>query len=91
MKRAAIYMRVSTANQEKEETIGSQRMELETRIEQDGNQLITDCVYKDEGWSGLILERPDLDQMRTDAANKSLTHCISTIEVALHVGLFTKK
>jgi site-specific DNA recombinase len=69
MKRAAIYMRVSTANQEKEETIDNQYMELVARIKEDGNQLITDCIYKDIGWSGTILERPDLDRMRTDAAN----------------------
>jgi DNA invertase Pin-like site-specific DNA recombinase len=49
MKRAAIYMRISTANQEKEETIGNQYMELIACIEEDGNQLITDCIYKDEG------------------------------------------
>ena len=72
MKRVAIYMRVSTANQEKEETIENQRMELKTRLEKDKEtiQLLTDCVYADEGWSGLSLERPALDQMRADAANK---------------------
>ncbi len=67
MQRAAVYMRVSTANQEDEETIQNQDMELVARIEKDGNSLLPDCIYKDEGWSGSILERPDLDRMRADA------------------------
>lgn len=69
MKRAAVYMRVSTANQEKEETIKNQLMELKARILKDGNQLLTDCIYQDEGWSGAILERPALDKLRADGAD----------------------
>lgn len=68
MKRAAIYMRVSTAQQEEEQTIGNQKMEIMERIEKDAEvALITDYEYKDEGWSGAIIERPDLDRMRSDA------------------------
>jgi site-specific DNA recombinase len=67
MKQAAIYMRVSTQNQEEEQTINNQRIELIQRVADDGNILPTDCEYKDDGWSGTILERPGLDQMRADA------------------------
>lgn len=67
MKRAAIYMRVSTARQEEEQTIESQLMELKERIKADGVLLLPECIYKDEGWTGSILERPDLDRMRVDA------------------------
>lgn len=69
MKRAAIYMRVSTAGQEKEETIKNQESELKKRVETDGNVLSPDCIYQDDGWSGTILERPALDKMRADAAD----------------------
>lgn len=69
MKRAAIYMRVSTTEQGKEETIKNQEMELIKRVKEDGNALSPDCVYQDEGWSGTILERPALDKMRADAAD----------------------
>jgi site-specific DNA recombinase len=69
MKRAAIYMRVSTAEQEKEETIKNQEGELLKRVEADGNALSPDCIYQDDGWSGTILERPALDKMRADAAD----------------------
>lgn len=68
MKKAAIYMRVSTAHQEEEQTIGNQKMEIMERIEKDTEvSLIPDYAYKDEGWSGAIIERPDLDRMRSDA------------------------
>ena len=71
MKKAAIYMRVSTAQQEEEQTIQSQEMELLARIKDDNDVLLLpECIYKDEGWSGAIIERPDLDRMRSDARDK---------------------
>lgn len=67
MKQAAIYMRVSTQNQEEEQTIDNQRIELIQRVAEDGNHLSADREYKDDGWSGTLIERPGLDQMRADA------------------------
>lgn len=67
MKRAAIYMRVSTAGQEQEQTIENQEIELLQRIKADGHLLSPDHVYKDDGWSGAIMERPELDRLRIDA------------------------
>lgn len=69
MKKAAIYVRVSTARQEDEETIEGQLIELKQRIKDDGNLLLPDCEYKDDGWTGTILERPDLDRLRSDLAS----------------------
>lgn len=67
-KRAAIYMRVSTVQQEEEQTIENQRIELLKRIEEEADCiLLPECIYMDDGWSGAILERPALDQLRTDA------------------------
>ena len=60
-------MRVSTQNQEEEQTINNQRIELLQRVADDGNLLSTEHEYRDDGWSGTILERPGLDQMRADA------------------------
>ncbi len=67
MKRVAIYMRVSTANQEEEETIENQKMELLERIKADGFVITPELIYQDEGWSGSIIQRPDLDRLRADA------------------------
>ena len=65
-------MRVSTENQEQEETIDNQFMELKERIEKDfpGYVLSPDLIYKDEGWSGSILERPEMDKLRADAKDE---------------------
>jgi site-specific DNA recombinase len=67
MKRAAFYVRVSTDKQAEEKTSKTQIYELEEVIKTDGNQLMPDCRYEDNGWSGAILERPALDALRQDA------------------------
>lgn len=66
-KTGAIYMRVSTANQEEDGTIENQWVELKARIIADKISLPQDNIYADEGWSGSFLERPDLDRLRNDA------------------------
>ena len=66
MTRVAIYARVSTARQEEEETIESQIGAIRDRIKADGLTVNDDAVYKDEGYSGSILERPALDRLRDD-------------------------
>ena len=63
-------MRVSTANQEDEETIKSQYMELKARIESDGHDITTVSEYTDDGWTGAILKRPGLDSLRADMQDK---------------------
>lgn len=67
---SAYYLRVSTNRQEKEETIDSQRAEVESRIKEDANILKEDLRFEDEGWSGDLLARPALDAMRDAAAKK---------------------
>ena len=63
----ALYARVSTGRQENEATIESQLDEIKKRIEADGNILPAENIFIDDGWTGEILARPDLDNMR-DAA-----------------------
>jgi len=70
MKRAALYARVSTELQKDEQTIQNQLGEIRRAIESDGCALLEDCVYKDDGWSGALLERPDLDRLRQDAKDE---------------------
>lgn len=64
---AAVYMRVSTPGQEEEQTIENQWIELKAQIEKDGNILPPENIYQDDGWSGSILEREGLDNLRADA------------------------
>jgi site-specific DNA recombinase len=65
----ALYARVSTGRQEDEQTIESQLDEVKKKIAADGNTLMPQNTFIDDGWSGELLARPALDLMR-DAAKK---------------------
>jgi site-specific DNA recombinase len=65
--RAALYARVSSEKQAKENTIASQLAELRQQIAADGLALLEDHVFVDEGHSGSTLVRPALERLR-DAA-----------------------
>ena len=64
MKRAALYARVSTTQQEEQGTIASQVAALRERIVQDGCHLDPDHEFIDDGVSGAYLARPGLDRLR---------------------------
>jgi site-specific DNA recombinase len=64
-KKAAIYARVSSALQEKEKTIQSQLAEMREICKCSGVEVVKE--YVDDGYSGEILDRPALDQLRVDA------------------------
>lgn len=63
MKRPVLYCRVSTAQQEKEETIEMQQLKLKD-IYQEQNII---KEYLDNGFSGGSLDRPAMNQLREDA------------------------
>ena len=64
--RVAIYARVSTEEQREGQTIDSQIAELERFAGERGCTVAG--LYKDEGWSGSLLARPELDRLRDDAS-----------------------
>ena len=64
MTSAAIYARVSSARQKKDETIGSQTAALRAHAEQLGLDVPDDWVFEDEGHSGATLVRPALERLR---------------------------
>jgi DNA invertase Pin-like site-specific DNA recombinase len=61
---AAIYARVSSARQKKDQTIGSQTAALRDRARQLGAELPEEWVFEDEGHSGATLVRPALERLR---------------------------
>ncbi|MFH1792130.1 MAG: recombinase family protein [Patescibacteria group bacterium] len=63
----ALYARVSTGRQENEQTIESQLDEVKKKIKEDGNTLLPQNVFIDDGWSGEMIARPALDMMRDSA------------------------
>lgn len=64
MRKAALYARVSSDIQKKEGTIQSQIAELKRQIRANGDKLVKE--YIDDGYTGAILARPAMDQLRKD-------------------------
>lgn len=68
-KRIAVYLRVSTGRQEEEQTIKTQLHAVKDFAAKQGYTIVKE--YADDGWSGSMLARPALDELRTDAKDKS--------------------
>ena len=64
MTSAAIYARVSSARQKKDETIGSQTAALREYAAQSRLEVPAEWVFEDEGHSGATLVRPALEALR---------------------------
>ncbi|MGH7410930.1 MAG: recombinase family protein [Candidatus Methylomirabilis sp.] len=67
MRRAALYVRVSTDLQEREQTIQSQLAAVTRHAEQHGLHHLPALTYTDDGYSGTWLDRPGLDELRDHA------------------------
>ena len=70
--RAAVYARVSSEQQAKNDTVASQLDALNSRVEQDGLALDPELSFVDEGYSGGSLLRPALERLRDQAAAGAL-------------------
>lgn len=91
--RCAIYCRVSTEEQKEGRTIDSQIRELEDFAQ--ANSHVVTARYIDEGWSGSLLNRPELDRLR-DKADKGLFEAVLVNDVdrlsreLTHLGIIKK-
>ena len=72
MSSAAIYARVSSAQQKKDETIGSQVAALRAFAAQQGLDVPEGWVFLDEGHSGATLVRPQLERLRDLVAGEAV-------------------
>ena len=72
MTSAAIYARVSSARQKKDQTIGSQTAALRAHAAQNRLEVPAEWVFEDEGHSGATLVRPALEALRDLAAQGCL-------------------
>jgi len=62
--RLALYARVSTEEQREGQTIESQIAELVRFADSKG--WVVAGIYKEDGWSGSVVARPELDRLRDD-------------------------
>jgi len=69
----ALYARVSSDGQARDNTIASQVAALRERVAADGFLLVPDHAYVDEGYSGTILLRPALERLRDAVAGGIVT------------------
>jgi site-specific DNA recombinase len=69
---AAIYTRVSSEQQKEAQTIDSQVAALLEYAQRENYQVPEQWVFRDEGYSGSMLRRPGLDQIRDLAAEQQL-------------------
>jgi site-specific DNA recombinase len=72
MTAAAIYARVSSARQAKDQTIGSQLAALRDHAAQSRLEVPEEWIFADEGHSGATLVRPGLEALRDLAAQGCL-------------------
>ena len=68
MKIAALYARVSTTNQQQDETIASQLDALMAYARVHDYEINPYHIYQDEGFSGASVDRPALDALRDAVA-----------------------
>ncbi len=64
MKIGAIYVRVSSDRQKQEQTIGSQIYCLKEYAQTNNYTIPLEWIFQDDGYTGDILVRPGLDQLR---------------------------
>jgi len=65
--KVALYARVSTRRQEKQGTISSQVAALRRYAQENHYTVAEEYVCQDEGYSGALLARPELDRLRDGA------------------------
>src|SRR6476660_6791481 len=72
--RAAVYARVSTERQERQQTIASQLTALRAWVVEQGHDLAAEHIFRDEGYSGARLDRPGLDALRDAVRDGAVEH-----------------
>jgi site-specific DNA recombinase len=70
--RVAVYVRVSTSRQVKLQTIEQQLERVCKHVRQKGWELPDENIFRDDGYSGTILNRPALDALRDKARVREL-------------------
>ncbi len=76
--RVALYARVSTQRQAQAQTVEQQLERLRGHAQQQGWDMPSDQVFRDDGYSGASLRRPGLNRLRDRAAARTLDMVVIT-------------
>jgi site-specific DNA recombinase len=76
--RVALYVRVSTQQQAQAQTIAQQLDRLQRHAQQQGWEIPTTHIFRDEGYSGASLRRPGLERLRDAVASAQLDRILIT-------------
>ncbi|WP_428487671.1 recombinase family protein [Rhodopila sp.] len=74
--RIALYARVSTERQERQQTIDSQFTTLRAWVAAGDHHLAEAHIFRDEGYSGARLDRPGLDGLRDAVRDGAVEHIV---------------
>jgi site-specific DNA recombinase len=74
----AIYVRVSTQRQAQSQSIEQQLERLYAYVRAQNWDLTPEHIFRDDGYSGAILQRPGLDQLRDAVASARLDRIVMT-------------
>ena len=70
----AIYVRVSTDRQRLAQTIEQQIERLRAHLDCQGETLLSEHIFRDDGYSGATLNRPGLDRLRDRIREAAFAH-----------------
>ena len=62
--KTVVYVRVSTSRQAQAQTIEQQLDRLRSHLHACGEELASETIFRDNGYSGATLNRPGLDRLR---------------------------
>src|SRR6516165_6481069 len=71
---SAIYVRVSTDRQTLAQTIDQQIERLRLHLKSEGQELLAEYLFRDDGYSGATLNRPGLDRLRDRVREATIEH-----------------
>jgi site-specific DNA recombinase len=76
--RTAVYVRVSTQRQSQAQTIDQQLARLRAHLAVQGEELQSEQIFRDDGYSGASLNRPGLDHLRDAVQAAAFDHVLVT-------------
>ncbi len=74
----ALYARVSSRRQNQEHSVEAQLQRLSSYAQQQGWELRSELIFRDDGYSGATLTRPGLGTLRTRAAAGDIRRILIT-------------